>query len=188
MRMQQLIFGAISFLVLATAIWIPFSNYVLDPIDARNTKTSVELSALKKKNEALNSLREQFQRLDTEVAALRKKDIELRQLLPSEDAVVENFKLLQTTASSKRLTLVSTNGRHDPYRPGVFMSPLKLSVSGKTADHSEYLRYLADYPKLLIVRRLEVQGDSSGQSVLNLDLDLGVYIPSKQELDNPLFR
>lgn len=188
MNTKNLLLGAVTFLFLAVAVWIPFENYVLSPIDSRNTKTAVELADLKKKNEALNTLRDQFLKLDLEVAALRKKDQELRLLLPSEDAVIENFKLLQTSAAGKRLTLVATNGRHDPYRPGVFMSPLKMSVSGKTSDHSEYLRFLADYPKLLIVRRLEMVGDGSGQSVLNLDLDLGVYIPSPQELANPLFR
>lgn len=188
MLLKQLAFGCLSFLVIAALTWIPFSSYILSPIEDRNIKATVELDNLKKKNEALNALRDQYRKLDDDVTALKKKDAELRNLLPNEDAVVENFKLLQTTASAKRLTLIATDGKHAPYRPGVFLSPLKLSLTGKTQDHSDYLRFLADYPKLLLIRRLEMVGDGSGQSTMNLDLDLGVFIPSQAELSNPLFR
>jgi Tfp pilus assembly protein PilO len=188
MFLKNFAFGSLSFLVIAVLAWIPFNSYVVSPIEDRNIKASVELEKLKKKNEALNALRDQYRKLDEDVAALKKKDAELRNLLPSEDAVVENFRLLQSTASAKRLTLIATDGKHAPYRPGVFLSPLKLSLAGKTQDHSDYLRFLAEYPRLLLVRKMEMVGDGSGQSTINLDLDLGVFIPSEAELSNPLFK
>lgn len=165
-----------------------YGVFALLVADQRATadKLNETLVRLNEKNQQNNRFRAERNGLLTEIERIRQRYAEVSALLPSEQELGKVLEDFRAAAARNRVTLVTLDNRHAPYRKGLNESPHKIVLRGEFGDIRNVLKWVADCNRLIIVRSCDFDGKPTGAVTITLDANIPVDFPSEEDRKNPI--
>ncbi len=184
--MRSIVMFLLAMIGAGAVVWYGF--YSLLVADQRETTgtLSAALTKLNEKNQQNNRFRAERNALLAEIERIRQRYVEVSSLLPSEQELGRVLEDFRKAAAQNRVSLVSLDNRHSPYRRGLNESPHKIVLRGEFGDIRNVLKWIADCNRLIIVRSVDFDGKPTGSVTITLDANIPVDFPSEEDKKNPI--
>ncbi len=177
----KIVIQLVVLLVAVAAVFGLSYNFVLAPKKEQLEKQQREVTELRRKNDATDRFRLERDALqrESEAAQARYQQVESWLLKASNTASV--LTSVKEEARKNGLQVRVFDNTHPPYVLGINESPLKIHLGGRFQGQLGFLRALAFYPQIILIRTQKLESlPAQATIVMELSAATPIDLPTKE--------
>lgn len=177
----KIVIQIVILLVAVAAVYGVTHKFVLAPQREQLEKQQRDVTDLRRKNDATDRFRLERDALqrESEAAQARYQKVEGWLLKASNTASVLTG--VKDAARKNGLQVRVFDNTHPPYVQGINESPLKIHLGGRFQGQLEFLRALAFYPQIILIRTQKLESlPAQSTIVMELSAATPIDLPTKE--------